>query len=91
MSPMTISEQIITIKETDAKVYCLSGKSASLCRLWNACGLLSEKCFPALRYTRHPGADCDRNNSRSSSLEKADAVIHRRRDDCIYAARAACF
>lgn len=52
---------------------------------------LSEGCEYFYRKSWHPGTDCHRGGSAVTSLEKADAVVHRRRHHLLYVVSAVGF
>ena len=100
---MTLTQQIITVamvvsavsdftgREADAKIYQVSGKSASSGSIRASGYLLSEKCKCFYRKSRGSGTDFDYTGDFPACVEAADASVHCRRYGVLYAACAACF
>ena len=78
-------------RQAYAEVCAVSGKGVAGSGLWTSGHLLSEGCEYFYRKSWHPGTDCYRGGSAVTSLEKADAVVHRRRHHLLYVVSAVGF
>lgn len=76
--------------EADSQIYPVSGKRASSGRIRHAGRVLPEKCEHFHRLSRHSGDAVHRTRCPASSLETADAPVHRRRDHMLHASGAVC-
>lgn len=77
-------------KTKNPGIHTIHREISSLCCIWYARGLLSEKCKYPAGQPWSAGGDLHPCYWRTAHLEKADAFIHRGRHDLLYAVDSFC-